>query len=256
MEMIETTRLCQRFTAAAATYDRHAEAQQQICAHLLTLLREEGRMRFPHVLEIGCGSGGFTRLLQAAGEVGEWWLNDLCESWSPALSQVMEGACWHWLPGDAEKLAFPGSFDLIVSANALQWLRDLPAFLRRLSASLRPDGLLLFNLFAPDNLPEIRQLTGQGLTYPTQEALRAWLEPDYQLLRMEGERITLTFSEPLDVLRQLKYTGVTANATGVWTKGKQVRFCEDYRARFSTKDGKVTLTYLPIYIIATKKTHK
>lgn len=252
MEVIEAKRVSQRFTAAAHTYDQHAAAQQRICAHLLAMLKQQRPLHFQRVLEIGCGSGGFTRLLQAEGEVGEWCLNDLCESWSSELSKHLEHAHWRWLGGDAERLAFPGSFDLIASANALQWMRELPAFLRRLSASLAPQGLLLFNLFASDNLLEVKAITGQGLTYPSPSAVQSWLEKEYRILRMEEERIVLTFADPMEVLRHLKYTGVTANATGVWTKGKQAHFCEAYRERFATAEGKVTLTYAPLYLLASK----
>lgn len=252
MEVSEAKRICQRFSAAAQTYDRHAEAQQRICVRLLRMLREQQPLSFGRVLEVGCGSGGFTRLLQAEGKVGEWVLNDLCESWSPELVRLMAGQSWHWQPGDAEQLSFPGPFHLIASANALQWMHDLPAFLHQLVSSLAPSGVLLFNLFTPDNLPEIRLLTGQGLTYPTVAEIRSWLVRDYQAIRIEEEQIRLTFPGPMEVLRHLKYTGVTANATGVWTKGRQARFCEAYRTCFGTDDGRVTLTYTPVYIVAIK----
>ena len=253
MEVVNTRRICQRFSAAAQTYSRHATAQQQICVHLLNLLRQQQRLSFSRVLEIGCGSGGFTQLLRTAGQVDEWCLNDLCESWSDELALHMAGEQWHWFGGDAEQLLFPGSFDLIVSANALQWMQDLPAFLHRLSSSLRSQGLLLFNLFTPQNLAEIRLLTGEGLHYPQPEEVIHWLERDYQLLHHEEERITLHFTDPMEVLRHLKYTGVTANASGTWTKGKQMRFCEEYRNCFSTDDGQVTLTYTPVYLLAIKQ---
>lgn len=252
MEVIEAKRVSQRFTAAAQTYDQHAAAQQRICVYLIAMLKRQHPLRFQRVLEIGCGSGGFTRLLQAEGVVGEWCLNDLCESWSAGLTKRMAGERWQWLGGDAEQLAFPGSFDLIASANALQWMKELPAFLRRLSVSLAPQGLLLFNLFTPDNLREVKAITGQGLSYPTSAEVQSWLEKDYRIMRMEEERVVLTFSDPMEVLRHLKYTGVTANATGVWTKGKQARFCEAYRERFATAEGKVTLTYAPLYLLASK----
>ena len=210
-------------------------------------------MRFPKVLELGCGSGGFTRLLLAEGEVTEWTLNDLCEEWLPDLQTLMAQQSWQWLPGDAEQLEFLGEYNLIVSANALQWMQDLPRFLTRIRRNMTPDGLLLFNLFSPDNLPEVRMLTNQGLEYPSIDELRTMLLRDFSLLRLYTEDIVLTFPTPTDVLRHLKYTGVTATASVPWTKGSQLQFCKDYSALFSDEAGCVKLTYSPVYVLAMAK---
>ena len=115
---------------------------------------------------------------------------------------------------------------------------------------------MLFNLFTPDTLQEVKEISGQGLHYPTPEEEQSCLAKDYRIWQMEEERIVLTFSDPMEVLRHLKYTGVTANATGVWTKGKQAHFCEAYRERFATSEGKVTLTYTPLYLLASKQEPK
>lgn len=257
MGNVELNRVCRRFSSASATYDRHAKAQRHVCERLLSLLRQEHPLHFGRVLELGCGSGGFTRLLMSEGQVSEWSLNDLCESWLPELSRLMSGSSWEWLPGNAEEMEFRGRYDLIVSANALQWMDDLPGFMGRLSSCMASDGILLFNLFAPDNLSEIRSLTGLGLEYPNVEEVRQMLEENYRVLRLEQEHIVLHFPEPLSVLRHLKYTGVTATATGMWTKGRQMQFCKDYTERYSTEDGQVCLTYSPIYIVAIKnKSHE
>ena len=100
-------------------------------------------------------------------------------------------------------------------------------------------GLLLFSTFVPGNLYEIKKLTGKGLVYPTSDTLVGWLS-------------TADFT-PLDVLRHLKATGVTATGNGCWTKGQQESFCRQYVEQFATTDGQVTLTYRPFYILATKK---
>ncbi|MEO3297921.1 malonyl-[acyl-carrier protein] O-methyltransferase BioC, partial [Parabacteroides distasonis] len=105
----------------------------------------------------------------------------------------------------------------------------------------------------PDNLHEIKELTGEGLTYPTAGQLREWLSTYFRIVHEEEGNIALTFRHPLEVLRHLKYTGVTANASCVWTRGKQERFCRDYQERFPSADGGVTLTYRPLYILVVKR---
>lgn len=244
-----------RFTRALATYDRHAEAQQRICRRLVDMLLRTGRREWGRALEIGCGSGGFTRELHAHIRVGEWTLNDLCpgsREWVAPIFSDKEQPLFRM--GDAEQLAFEGPYDLVASASALQWMRDLPAFLAKLAACLRPSGVLLFNTFAPDNLPEIRTLAGSGLLYPAAETLRAWLAPHFRLLEEREEAIRLSFGSPMEVLRHLKYTGVTATGAGTaWTRGRQEAFCRDYRALFGEEGGTVSLTYRPRYLLAVRK---
>ena len=241
------------FQPSVNTYDDHAEAQKRICAHLVQLLTVYTSSHFRRVLEIGCGSGGFTRLLKQECQIEEWVLNDLCETWQSAIEELFPSAPPLFLAGDAERLAFPGTFDLIASASALQWMKDLPRFLHKLSSTLSPGGILAFNTFTPDNLHEIKELTGEGLTYPTAGQLREWLSTYFRIVHEEEGNIALTFQHPLEVLRHLKYTGVTANASSVWTRGKQERFCRDYQERFPSADGGVTLTYRPLYILVVKR---
>ena len=86
-------------------------------------------------------------------------------------------------------------------------MKDLPRFLHKLSSILSPGGILAFNTFTPDNLHEIKELTGEGLTYPTAVQLREWLSADFRIVHEEEGNIALTFRHPLEVLRHLKYTG-------------------------------------------------
>lgn len=248
--------ICRRFTRALATYNQHAEAQQSICRHLAALLASYTGKRFERVLEIGCGSGGFTGLLQTTCQVDEWVVNDLC----PACRQVIESTfpeprrSVHFLAGDAEHLSFPGKYNLIASASAFQWMKNLPLFFEKLADSLQPDGLLLFNTFAPGNLGEIRQLTGKGLDYPVTEHLCAWLHPHFHLLHVEEASLRLTLPSPEDVLRHLKYTGVTATGGDlVWSRRIHADFCRRYRELYATDQQQVTLTYRPVYLLGVKK---
>lgn len=251
METVERIITC--FSRALNSYDRHADAQQQICRKLTDLLSASSGNHFRRVLEIGCGTGGFTRCLKERCVIDEWYLNDLCGSCYEKVARLFPGRQPLFIAGDAEATAFPGRFDLIASASAFQWIKAPEQFLHKLAGMLYPKGILLFNTFAPGNLHEIKQLTGKGLGYPSVSQLGEWLEESYHLLHFREETIVLTFDDPLDVLRHLKYTGVTATGDGRWTRGRQDVFCRSYRELFRTDNDRVTLTYRPLYVLAVKK---
>lgn len=254
METIEQSRIKQRFSRALSTYGEHAVAQQRISKHLASLLPVYTNASFKKALEIGCGNGGFTRELQQYARIEEWEMNDLCEDCFPAIRSLFPHIYPTFWAGNAASVSFSGSYDLIASASALQWMEDLPSFFRKLASLLTPSGVLLFNTFTPGNLKEIKQLTGKGLAYPTRLQIRSWLEPSFEILHEEETMIPLSFRTPMDVLRHLKYTGVTATAGGTaWTRGKQETFCNRYRQLFATPTHEVTLTYQPLYILAVKK---
>ncbi|MBF0785694.1 malonyl-ACP O-methyltransferase BioC [Muribacter muris] len=238
-----------RFQRALPFYDKQAKAQQQINRRLLSILQNT-RSDFEHILEIGCGTGHFSSLLQQHIAAKQWWLNDLCEVGEHLAARLTQP--YHLIVGDAEALALARQFDLIASASTFQWFADPPRFLTRLKRHLKPNGLLLFSVFSPDNLVEIRRLTQVGLDYPSIQQWHDWLAADFQILHTESAQIRLIFESPLAVLRHLQQSGVTAVSRQVWTKGRLKRFCADYQQYYSSNGG-VRLTYTPLYLLARVK---
>ncbi|MDL2255123.1 malonyl-ACP O-methyltransferase BioC, partial [Parabacteroides sp. OttesenSCG-928-K15] len=234
-----------RFSRALPTYDEHATVQQAICHRLTDLLRDYPVKHFSRVLEIGCGSGYFTRLLYQHIQADEWVVNDLCSDCESGIRSILQNRKVEFVAGDASRVAFCGPFDLIASASAMQWIEDLPGFIRRVASLLAPGGLFLGNVFAPGNLHEIRTLTGQGLSYPSVAEWKEWLAPHFHILHLEEEERSLTFRHPADVLKHLKYTGVTATNSTPWTRGRLMEFSEKYKQQFSSAAG-VALTYKPL----------
>ena len=195
MEAIETKRIHLRFTRSLSSYDNHADAQQRISRKLASLLPHQADACYRRILEIGCGTGGFTRTLKHQCRIDEWILNDLCEDCREKINQLLPGFPHRFIAGDAEKLSFPGRFDLIASASVFQWMKEPETFLHKLSDLLMSQGVLLFSTFSPGNLYEIKKLTGKGLVYPTSDALVKWLSAaDFDLLHHEEEAIAASES--------------------------------------------------------------
>ena len=255
MEAIEAKQIHIRFTRALSSYDNHADAQHRISRKLASLLPHQANVRYKRMLEIGCGTGGFTGVLKQQCHIDEWILNDLCEDCQEKIEQLFPGSPPRFIAGDAETLSFPGKFDLIASASVFQWMKEPETFLHKLSGLLMQQGLLLFSTFVPGNLYEIKELTGKGLVYPTSDTLVGWLSTaDFNLLHQEEDTIVLTFKTPLDVLRHLKATGVTATGNGCWTKGRNhsAAICGTVRDNRRSSDTHIP----PVLYISNQKIKK
>lgn len=244
-----------RFTRAQQTYDREAYAQQEICLRMAEWLAPyvRERDRFTSALEIGCGTGGFTKYLLSLLPCTCWTLNDLCEVNAQETLRLYGGKECKLCVGDAEEIEWKGRYQLIASASTVQWFRR-PWLWGKQMADLQDSGdLLCFTSFLPGTLTEIRTLTGKGLDYPTEEDWLGWLGNSYHPLFTRSEQICLYFESPLAVLRHLKETGVTATGGEFWTRSRLATFERMYRERYQTEDGKVSLTYLPVYFLLEKK---
>lgn len=241
-----------RFAKARNTYTREARVQQQVAEKMMQLIKEP-YTRFRRVVEFGCGTGSYSRILLHTLQPEALLLNDLCREMEECVKELCDGTTVQFVPGDAEAIDFPGETDLITSCSTLQWFNDPGAFFTRCHQALVADGLLAFSTFGATNMHEIRQLTGHGLDYLSVEELQALLSPGFDILHAEEEVISLPFPTPQAVLKHLKQTGVTGTEKRIWTRSRLQSFCKEYTTRFSDAAGNVNLTYHPIYIIARKK---
>lgn len=141
------------FSRAASTYDQVAELQRQVGSNLLARLPESLQPRA--LVDLGCGTGYFTRALNA--RFGRAVLGlDIAEGMLRyARAQGPEQAAW--ITADAEALPLrDSSQDLLFSSLALQWCPDLGRALNDARRVLRPGGCMAFNTLVEGTLGELR----------------------------------------------------------------------------------------------------
>lgn len=201
---INKSRIRQAFQKALNDYDRHALIQQKMTINLMAHLQDYlPDMPLENVLELGCGSGMLSALLQKQISANYWLFNDLCDV-QPQLAEKLPQS-FDFYCGDAENFPFQRQFDLIASASAVQWFHQPDAFIAHCKTGLKANGLLAVATFGKDNLKEVRQITNIGLNYPTLSQWQTWLAKDFELLWCEDFKVILDFDTPLDVLKHLKY---------------------------------------------------
>jgi len=146
--------------------------RQELASRLVDRLddikREEG---FPLALDIGAGPGYIYKAICSDdafdGEGGIGGVRKLVQIDSSELMLKegeeipVEGShrCETYrLNADEEKkLPFPnGTFDLVMSSQALHWVNDLPGLLTEVNRVLKPDGCFILSMIGGATLPELR----------------------------------------------------------------------------------------------------
>lgn len=153
-----------RFGAHAASYELHAGLQRAVADKLAGYLPELER---PRVLELGCGTGLFSRHLVQRYPHGHFVLTDVAPAMIAECRRNLTGlgpAHISFEVMDAGEAGGHAELDLIVSSMTLHWLTDPVASLRRLSKLLAPNGVLLYATLGPESFSEWRAtLESEGL---------------------------------------------------------------------------------------------
>lgn len=250
-KVLNIARVAGRFNKAIGTYDQEATVQQRIAYRMLQHLRTHLKQTPQRVLEVGAGTGFYTRLLTETYAPEHFIVNDLCPTMAACYQHLKVGQLT-LLMGDAEQLTFPGKQQLITSCSAIQWFNHPQAFLQKCNDSLDHDGMLALTTFGIHNFQEVRKVTGEGLDYFTLDEWSNLLSPHFEVLHLEEKEEHLHFHSPQDVLRHLKATGVTGNSERIWTRADLAHFITLYDQLYA-QEGTVRLTYHSIYLLAKKR---
>ncbi|MDE6006809.1 MAG: DUF452 family protein [Muribaculaceae bacterium] len=237
MTIADTETVAHRFHKAADTYDTHAIAQYSSAIKLAGLLGERRFPSFPKILEIGCGTGLFTREYSRIVHPSKATFVDITSTGPFKIADDEE-----YFIEDAEKWIERNhqQWDMILSASAIQWFADIPRFLHLCSERLRADGILAISTFLPGNMSELDAYRPAPLIYPRAEELRKWLERDYDEIQVIEDEIRVEFKSVREMLMHLKHTGVGGSAQGPGISVKDMAHLN-------------SLTYRPVYALGRKK---
>lgn len=229
-----------RFAKNLDTYNDNAKIQKKMAERLLSFV---DRKDFDDILEIGCGTGFLTQLVNEKFSFKTYTANDIVESCEKYVKEINPKI--NFIPADIEKAVENSDkkYDLIISNAVFQWVENLESFIKLLVSKLNDGGVLLFSTFGPENFREVNFVLGKTLPYYSANELQEIIK-GYKSV-VEQEMHVMAFKTPKDILKHIKSTGVNALEMVSWTKTDMQKFENGYNNFCS---GIPTLTYHPIYV--------
>ena len=168
--------------------------------------------------------------------------------------------------GDEEALPFAaGTFELAVSALALQFVNDLPGALVQIRRILKPDGLFLGALVGGSTLTELRQaftaaeIEVEGGASPRvapstdlRDAGALLQRAGFALPVTDSDVLTVRYADPFALMADLRGMGATnvlnERRRAPTRRATLARMAEIYRDRFSDADGRIRATFEIVWL--------
>ena len=227
-------------TEASALYDAYAHAQRLAARDLLAFT---GTLAPRTILEPGCGTGLYTRMLRDAFPAASILAVDLLQQRVDAARNTIVSPLIGFLAADAEELPF-APYDLITSNAAFQWFRKMPLTIRRFARMLTDGGVLSYSFFGPGTYRELdgamRDVFGGSAAvaargFAGRDALGSALAACFSRWDIEERTYTRTFPSLMELLRSIKFTetrGMPSGGRFLWSRGTLARLEESYTARW------------------------
>jgi malonyl-CoA O-methyltransferase len=204
-----------KFSRAATTYDEHATVQKEAAEQLAARLPETTP---PAILELGCGTGNYTRLLTDRFPASRLTALDFSAAMlAVARAKVREEpVTFHCQDAEVFLKNTRESYDLITSNATMQWFDDLARTAGLLAGRLSPGGTFLATIFGPEGLQELHDglaaVNPGGVTlpidsFPDQARLQAIFSAHFSQVEIEEWRLLRCYPTLTDLLRHIRRTG-------------------------------------------------
>ena len=227
-------KIIESFSKYARSYDRYAILQKSMAERLASYLPETTP---PHIIELGCGTGLFTRHLLTL-PIKNLILNDISSAMVEILNFRLKLPRYtRFLIGNAEYISMEKT-DLICANAVFQWFQNPQSSLFHLKKSLNNRGTILFSTFGTETLKEFRQAANMNSPI-TLYSLNQWKKfikkTGFTLKLFDSEKRKIFTPNTMNLIKNLQQIGAAPiknfNAGGL---RKLIRY---YDKHFATKQG-------------------
>lgn len=237
----------QKFENSFKKYDDYAIGQNKIAEMLMKKWQKHPIKKDSTVLEIGCGTGLFSKKYSEIIKPKKIYLNDIASIPNSVLPDCFN---YEKIEGDAESCEFPDNVDYILSTSAIQWFENPSYFIKKTFNILNENGSLIISTFGNKNMIELRNFFKSSLNYNNIDNWSKMIEDaGYSEIEISEECIKVYYDSLHELIKGLKRTGVNAlKSAGTFNKSTLLKMEKD----MPKENGKYFITFNPIYIIAKK----
>lgn len=243
--------IASQFGGASKTYDGASRLQRIMGDEMLGALKLAGDdLRRRRILDLGCGTGWFTR------KIAQTWP---CQVTGVDLSPGMikqagerSGQGIELMVADAESLPVPSnSFDVVFSNLMVQWCDDPLTVFAECRRVLRPGGRLVLSTLLEGTLGELKQAWAEAdpgqqhiNRFESEPALRKWVEAVLPDARLDTRTIALPYASPMALAAELRLLGAGFKSESrrrtLTAPGRVRTMCRSYPKQ---SDGTIIASY-------------
>ncbi|MCM8796478.1 MAG: malonyl-ACP O-methyltransferase BioC [Candidatus Omnitrophica bacterium] len=204
--------ILRNFSRSARLYDKYADIQNRIA---LQLIRQTDGKIFSNILELGCGTGNYTRLLKERFPKARVKALDISEEMVEVAREKLKDPRIEFLIADAEEPSINDKFDLITSNACFHWLNNPGEAIAGYRRMLTPEGMISFTAFGPLTFAELDTVLSnlEGVNIParsfmTKDKLEKILSENFREAKINEAEFIQTFKNLRELMERIKYTGI------------------------------------------------
>lgn len=268
-KITDTGRIAAAFHRKADEYDQYVLVQKRVVSNLAESIGLHLHNAPEQILDVGTGTGALLEKLHGQYPTAGLTGVDIALNMCLHARQKLGPAC-HVVIGDAEQLPFKaGSFDLVVSASALQWVGNLSTALHEMRRVVRPGGNITLAFFCDGTLAELQACFRDAVCLLSATSrqnssrlheFKAVDEVNSIVQEMDFEQLVISVETEVDwyddlhsLLRSIKNIGAGTvsggSVSGLGWRGILQETSRLYLERYG-KNGRIPATYKVLYLNA------
>jgi len=214
---LDKQKIKSNFNRFSKNYNSLANLQKQVAQRLFEIARPEIQ-NSQNILDLGCGTGFITQNILSEKEFAQKNIFQLDIAYNMLLqSNFAPNQHIFNINADIENLPFkPGSFDLVLSSLALQWVNDLDRVLTNIKEiAHQSKSAVVFSIFLDGTLTELEKSARElniNLSinnFIALNSLKRIIGANFNNYQIEVQDFTLEHENVLDLIHSIKHIGAS-----------------------------------------------